>query len=64
MILSYLYVQVKVLSDKLILENVTIQDAGWYICTLRGYQNILMAEAKLEVDKDMSMTTNIHSFKL
>lgn len=38
------------LSGKLIVEPVTIHDAGWYICSVqKGFARPLMAEAQLSV---------------
>lgn len=48
------------LDGKLEIEPVTIQDAGWYICIKKGFERILMAEAKLNVnDTISSITRNI-----
>lgn len=44
---------------KLILEHVTVRDSGWYICVIAGASKMLMAEAKLDVDKRLGMTPNI-----
>ncbi|XP_022170711.1 fibroblast growth factor receptor 3-like [Myzus persicae] len=49
---------VVMLDGKLVIEPVTIQDAGWYICIKKGFERILMAEAKLNVNDTISMKVN------
>ncbi|KAL4112417.1 hypothetical protein QTP88_016210 [Uroleucon formosanum] len=55
---------VTLISGKLIIEPVTINDAGWYICVQKGFERPLMAEAKLSVAKSLSITTIINIYKL
>ncbi|XP_026810570.1 hemicentin-1-like isoform X2 [Rhopalosiphum maidis] len=49
---------------KLILENVTVRDSGWYICVRAGSNKMLMAEAKLDVDKRLEMCPPLKSDSL
>lgn len=49
---------VTLLSGKLIIESVTIDDAGWYICVQKGFESPLMAEAQLSVDKSLIEVTS------
>ncbi|XP_060841919.1 CLIP domain-containing serine protease B10-like isoform X2 [Rhopalosiphum padi] len=49
---------------KLILEHVTVRDSGWYICVIAGASKMLMAEAKLDVDKRLEMCPPLKSDSL
>jgi len=46
---------VKLFNGVLILEGVTIDDVGWYVCYTNGSKTRVMTSAKLEVDKSLGM---------
>ena len=49
----------------LILEGVTIDDVGWYVCYTNGSKTRVMTGAKLDVDKSLGMKNqfiNLHIF--
>ncbi|CAI6343343.1 unnamed protein product [Macrosiphum euphorbiae] len=52
-------IDVTLLSGKLIIDPVTIHDAGWYICVQKGFERPLMAEAQLIVEKSLIKVTSV-----
>lgn len=47
--------QVRPSNGVLVLENVSIDDAGWYACFINGTKSRIMTGAKLDVDKSMHL---------
>jgi len=51
MLIRLNWIQVKLFNGVLVLENVTVDDAGWYACYTNGTKTRIMTGAKLDVDK-------------
>lgn len=49
----------KLFNGVLILEGVTVDDVGWYVCYTNGSKTRVMTGAKLEVDKSSSTKNHI-----
>lgn len=46
----------------LVLEGVTIDDIGWYVCYTNGSKTRVMTGAKLDVDKSLGTNNHIYVF--
>lgn len=44
----------------LVLEGVTVDDVGWYVCYTNGSKTRVMTGAKLDVDKSLGMLNHIY----
>ncbi|XP_025199425.1 fibroblast growth factor receptor homolog 1-like isoform X2 [Melanaphis sacchari] len=53
---------VKLLNGVLVLEGVTIDDVGWYVCYTNGSKTRVMTGAKLDVDKSLVNDANDQDF--
>lgn len=58
------FLQVKLFNGILILEGVTIDDIGWYVCYTNGSKTRVMTGAKLDVEKSLGTKNYIYDTKI